>query len=205
MNETNRGLNRAVIGLVGLVLLAAGAAVVMAQFWPAAADAWHSVTASVEEWLTEAQRLTQMGDGGALNGVTLGAVVLAVIAVVLCIIIMARLGGGRAASVMRLEPGDGPLGAITLEESFAADALAHSLEADDAVVTSKVSTRRIRGVDVLHIQVAPRQNVSPGIIVERVSGLVNNLSTLLGRDLAALVSVRSGIRARLAADQPRVQ
>lgn len=204
MNETNRGLNRAVIGLVGLVLLVGGSTVVMAQLWPEAAEVWRSGAASSEAWLTEAQRRTQLGEGGALNGVTLGAVLLAVTGFVLCIIIMARLGGGRAASVTRLEPGEGPIGAITLEESFAADALAHSLETDDAVVTSKVSTRRIRGVDVLHIQVAPRQNVSPGIIVERVSGLIDNLSTLLGRDLEALVSVRSGIRARFAADQPRV-
>jgi hypothetical protein len=127
-----------------------------------------------------------------------------VLLIVLAIGMICRLGGGRSSVVVRDEGGPDSLGPVTIREGFAADAITSSLANHAEILTSKVSTHRLRGDDVLHVSVTPRQNVSPVQVADTVGRLVDNLATLTGRQTPTCITIHTGVRARLAADQPRV-
>lgn len=204
MNATNRVVNRLLVFLVGIVLVAAGGAVVTALAWPAAGDVWSSGSSAAVEWMRDADQQSRISDATTVSWFALGVLVVLLLIVVVAVLVIARLGGGRSSAVIRAEAAEGPQGPVTVRQGFASDAITHSLADHDEILSSRVSARRVRGTDVLHVSVTPRQNASPVDVAETVTRLVDNLATLTGQRTPTYVSIHSGVRARLAADQPRV-
>lgn len=204
MNTTNRGVNRAILCVVGLLLIGIGGAGVLARLWPAAGEVWTRWSSAGVDWMVRADQSSRVSDSTTLSWFTLAVLALLTLLVVIAVIVIARLGGGRSSVVIREEAGSGAHGAVTIRHGFAADAITQSLASDDAILSAKVSARRLWGADVLHVSVTPRQNVSPAEVAATVTGLVDRLATLLGRELATVVTIHSGIRSKLAADQSRV-
>lgn len=204
MNATNRGVNRVILCIVGILLIAAGSAAVMATLWPAAGEIWESWLSTGADWLATADEASRISASTTVSWLTLAILALLLVVVVITVIIIARLGGGRSDIVIRDEAGDGARGAVTIRHRFASDAITQSLMSRDEILSSKVNSRRFRGTDILHVSVTPRQNASPVDVAETVTELIDRLMTLLGRQIPTLVTIRSGLRSRLAADQPRV-
>lgn len=204
MNATNRGVNRIVLMLVGLVLLVAGGAVVAVAVRPAAGDIWRSGASSATRWMREVDGQSRISDAATVSWFMLGMIAVLSLVVVVAVIVIARLGGGRSDAVIRVESGEGPQGPVTIRHGFASDAITRSLAAHDEILSCRVSARRVRGADVLHVSVTPRQNTSPVDVAAAVTRLVDNLATVTGEETPTLVSIRSGVRARLAADRSRV-
>lgn len=202
MNDTNRALNRVLLLVVGIVLLALGAAAVASFAWPPVADTWTTGTGAARTWLEQAVTATTIS--GALNWVGIGALALMLILVVCLIILLARLGGGRSRTVLRSVGQENPLGRVTIRDTFVSDALQHSLGRRSEILSSAVTAHDVRSEPVMQINVTPRQNTSPRQVVEDVDELVTNLAALTGRDVPTYISIRSGLRAKLAADQRRV-
>ncbi|KAM9861737.1 hypothetical protein ACI1US_02389 [Leucobacter sp. BZR 635] len=205
MNATNRGVNRAVLLVVGAVLLVAGAAALLAVVWPAAADLWQTSMTNADTWLRDTESSTRLHESTTVSWLAIAALALLLAIVVVAVVIISRLGGGRSTTVTRAEAADGPVGAVTIAHGFAADALTDSLARHDEILASRVSAGRVQGEDVLHVSVTPRQNSSPLEVAALVSTLIDNLALLTGRESPAFVSIHSGVRSRLAADKSRVQ
>lgn len=205
MNATNRAVNRLILGVVGLVLIAVGGGIVTAIAWPAAADMWREAMSNAVGWLQEAHAATKITEATTLSWLALAVLIVLALIVAIAVTVMARLGGGRTTAVTRVEAGDGAIGAVTIRHGFAADALTHSLAGYDELLTSRVNASRVRGEEVLHVSVTPRQNTSPAAVAGIVTQLVDNLAVLLGKETPTYVSIHSGVRARLAADQSRVK
>lgn len=203
MNNTNRALNRAVLIVVGIVLLALGAAVVVLLVWPAAADIWTGATETGRTWLEDAIAATAIA-GSTLSWLVVGVLAVIVLVVVLLVIVLTRLGGGRSRTVLRAGAADSPLGRVTIRSGFVSDALQHSLDRHDEILFSSVTASDVRKQPVLHVSVTPRQNTSPRAVLDDVDRLVANLVTLTGEDVPTYISIRSGLRARLARDQRRL-
>jgi len=204
MNATNRGLNRTVLFLVGVALVAIGATTVAAQLWPAAADAWRATASNTMAWMRQADEATRIVEGTTLSWMAVALVALLLVVVAVVVVLIARLGGGRTSVLLREEAADGAQGAVTIRDDFASDAIRHSLAGHDEILASRVTAHRIRGTDMLHVSVTARQNTSPADAARTVTGLVDNLSVLTGREMPTLVSIHAGIRARLASETPRV-
>ncbi|MGI6879610.1 hypothetical protein [Microbacterium sp. gxy059] len=204
MNATNRGVNRAVLFLVGLVLVAAGSAVVLASVWPVAARIWGTWTGTAVSWMQDADEASRLSDGTTLSGFAIGVLAVLLVIIVGAVTVIARLGGGRSSVVIRDEAGDGVQGPVVIRQGFASDAITQSLASRGEILASRVSASRVRGTDVLHVSVTPRQNTSPLDVAGTATRLVDNLAILTGRETPTLISIRSGVRARLAGDQPRV-
>lgn len=204
MNATNRAVNRLMLALVGIVLVGAAAAVLVALAWPTWADMWTTGIQNAGIWLSEAHAATQIVSASTLSWIAVAILAVLALIVALAVTIVARLGGGRSNSVTRAEAEGGAIGAVTIQHGFAADALTHSLAGHDELLTSRVSSRTVRGEEVLHVSVTPRQHTSPAAVAETVTGLVDNLAKLMGSSAPTFVSIHSGVRARLAADQSRV-
>ncbi|MCC2028604.1 hypothetical protein KEC56_03525 [Microbacterium sp. YMB-B2] len=203
MNRTNRALNRIVLFIVGLLFLAIGAVLVTIIVWPAATEYWTGATEAGRSWLEGVVDQTLIG-ATAVSWIAIAALVLIVFLVILLIVALTRIGGGRTHTVLRSTGSQSPLGRVTVQESFVSDALKHSLNQRDEILFSSVTANDIRKQPVMHISVTPRQNTSPRQVVKDVDQLVTNLATLTGKDTPTYISVHSGLRAKLAHDERRL-
>lgn len=204
MNATNRATNRIVLFLAGLILLAAGVCAILALVWPVAAQTWEAWAGTAVAWMQEVDESSRLSDGLTVSGLVIGVLAVLLVVVVGAVAVMIRLGGGRSSVVIREENGQGSQGAVVIRQGFASDAITRSLHSRGEILSSRVSASRVRGTDVLHVSVTPRQNTSPAEVAETVTRLVDNLAILTGRETPALISIHSGVRARLAGDRPRV-
>lgn len=186
------------------MLLTAGTAAVLASVWPVATRIWDDWTGRAVSWMQDADETSRISDATTVSGFTIGVLAVLLVIVAGAVAVIVRLGGGRSNVVIRDEGGDGAQGPVVIRQGFASDAITHSLASRGEILTSRVSASRVRGADVLHVSVTPRKNTSPVDVAETVTRLVDNLSTLTGRETPTLISIHSGVRARLAGDQPRV-
>lgn len=204
MNSTNRVLNRIVVLVVGLVLVALGAATVLAVTWPPFADVWTNTGQGLEDWLAQANETTTLG-ATTVTGLALGILAVIVLLIVLVIVVIVRaVSGGRAKTVLRSNGAENPLGRVTVTETFAADALKHSLADRDEILSTQVTANDIRRRPVMHVSVTPRQNTDPRQLAEHVDTLVGSLAKLTGQDVPTYISIHTGLRAKLAHDKQRL-
>lgn len=204
MNATNRGVNRVVLFVVGVVLLAVGGAAATAVLWPPAGEIWQTGLSTAVTWMLEAESASRISEATTASWLALALLGILLLIVVIAVTVIARLGGGRSSTVIREEAGDGAQGSVTIRPDFASDAITHSLASREEILSSRVNASRVRGVDVLHVSITPRQSMSPVDVAETATTLVDNLATLTDRETPTLVSIHSGIRSKLAADQSRV-
>lgn len=194
MNATRRGLNRFVLFLVGIILLAAGALALAVGLLPAGADTWTSVMGGFQEWLVSLGR--ESAGWGAVAAIV-------VVAIILIVIASAAVRGRRQAPLQSTGSASDQ-GRITVTDGFASEALKNALAERDEILSSKVTAGEISKESVLHVAVTPRQNTSPREVAEHVDTLVTNLAALTGQNLRAYISIHSGLRAKLARDTTRV-
>lgn len=203
MNDTNRVLNRVVLFVVGLVLIALGAVAVLATAWNPARDAWSAATGAGDSWLAGAAEATAIGATTA-SWVAVGGVAVIVLAVALLIFLLTRVGGGRSRVVLRSAASETPLGRVVVREGFASDAIKNALSTRPDVLSVSVLAADIRRQPVMHVAVTPRQNTDPRALAEDVDRLVANLAIVTGQQIPTYISVHSGLRAKLAADHRRL-
>lgn len=194
MNATRRGLNRFVLFLVGVVLLAAGALALAVALLPGGADTWTSVMGGFQGWLESLGR----------DSAGWGAVAALVVVALLLVVIASAAVRGRRQAPLQSTGSDSAEGRITVTDGFAAEALKNALADRDEILSSRISAGEIQRESVLHVSVTPRQNTSPRQVAEHIDTLVTNLAALTGQNLRAYISIHSGLRAKLARDNTRV-
>lgn len=203
MNATNRALNRALLLVIGLLLLALGAAGIAIASWPTAGEIWKEAGTTAESWLDQVGAATRIA-GGAASWIGIGALAAIVVVIVLLILALGSVIGRRSKTALRSSGAQNPLGRVTVTESFVSDAVKNSLAGRDEILSASVTANDIRQEPVLHVAVTPRQNTDPRELVDHLDQLLTNLATLTGRDTATYVSIHTGLRARLAHDQRRL-
>jgi hypothetical protein len=204
MNNTNRGVNRTILLIVGLLLTAGGAAVILARTWPEAGNVWSAAFTTSIETLQRLDADSSVPGLAQATWLGIGIDAVLVVVIVVAVIVLTCLGGGSGGAVLTSDSGRDTRNTIVIEQGFASDALTQTLERHEEILSARVRARRIRGNDVMHVTVTPRKNTSPAEVATTVGTLIANLETLVGRELPALVSIKSGIRSRLASDQSRV-
>ncbi|WP_341952714.1 hypothetical protein [Salinibacterium sp. TMP30] len=200
MNNTNRFLNRALILVVGVMLLAMGAGIVVVFVWSTAAQWWTTTSAYAHTWLDDAITRTTIGNTTA-NWVAFGSLAAVTLLIVLLIVALTRLGGGRTNAFIRTGGKDSPDGRIVIDTAFASDALLKSLDQRPEILFGRVSAASVRRKPMLHVSITPRQNTSPRQVTDDVERLLDNLAALTGQQMPTYVSIHSGLRARLAHDE----
>jgi len=194
MNATRRGLNRFVLFLVGIIVLALGALALAVGLLPGGADTWTTVMGGFQGWLESLGR--ESAGWGAVAA-------LVVLAIILIVIASAAVRGRRQAPLQSTGSASDE-GRITVTDGFAAEALKNALADRDEILSSRVTAGEIGKESVLHVAVTPRQNTSPRQVAEHVDTLVGNLATLTGQNVRTYISIHSGLRAKLARDNTRV-
>ncbi|WP_434995725.1 hypothetical protein [Arthrobacter sp. Ld5] len=222
MNTTPRGLNRAVLAVVGLLLFAAGAAGLAVQTVPAVASWWAAAAPRVGELIDGVRaRTTPDGQDDTWLWLALAGVLLLLIVLLVLWIaaqgrgrtgIFASTGAGRRSVPGRGRPagpdpapGAGPApaadaaaGTVTITAAAAEQALKAALLERSDLASASVGVWTVRGVPGLQVRVFPRKGVPPYAVAEEVSQLVEALDRVTGYRTPVLISIRSGARVRFA-------
>ncbi|MGG7507833.1 hypothetical protein [Plantibacter sp. YIM 135249] len=200
MNSTNRGLNRLLLFIVGLVLVALGAAALAVVTVPFVADWWRDDRAAVLDtiagWFSWNPFSAVPGVVGDVDPTPMvapvvGVVLLALVAALLVAFVL-RQGRGRTNLVHRAPAEHGE---VVLEADVVARALGDALADTAAFSAVRVSAWEAGRERALKVALTCRRGVSPRTAVETVGAAVESLDALLGVELPVLVELGGGFRA----------
>lgn len=194
MNGTRRGLNRALLALVGLLLIAAGAFAVLAGSSQEFAKAW--TRTGTEFWARIQEQLAAAKiTGQETSWWTVAVMGVLVVAVILLVCWILSQGGGRTNQLAR---DDGDAGTTTVETAVASQAIKAALAGNKQVLASTVQTWRLKGGSGLKISLQARKGASPRELTAALDELVNGLDALLGDEIPVLIRIKAGTRSRFA-------
>ena len=194
MRNTNRALNRIVLFVVALALLALGGLLIVVAAVPGAPEVWTQAADGVRAW----------AEGIGRPALDIGAIAVLVIVALIVVLIAAGAVRGTRRVPLQSTGTESEAGRITVTDAFASAALKNTLDEHDEILASRIQSNEVRKEPVLHVSVTPRQNTSPRQIAADVDTLVTNLATLTGQQFRTYISVHSSLRAKLAHDQKRL-
>ena len=195
MNNTPRVLNRILIGILGIKLLAIGVLVVLLASVPAVGVWWHDWAGGVLNFWLDLFERTQFP---RRQESWLWLVICFVLVVVLGLLVawIAQQGKGRTSLIVAEEdPGDVP-GNVGIGGGVAEQTIRAALADRPDLTGVSVTAYEIKGEPALKIRVEPRQGVAPQALASEVSSLVEALDAVIGKRTPVLIHIGSGARAR---------
>lgn len=196
MNRTPRTLNRVLLGLAGLLLVAVGGGLVLLSTSPAAARWWQDTAPSLVAGAGRMLEVTAMPGQSQSWLWPVLALAMAVTAVLLVLWIAAQ-GRGRVDTLVAEYDDDGAPGRIAVSGAVPEQALRAALQQDPDVMSVAVSTWALRTGNGLRVRITPRQGAAPHLVAADATLLVDALDSALGRSSTVLISLEAGRRYRL--------
>lgn len=201
MSNTNRALNRILLALAGLVLLAAGAVTAAAGLVPDIAAAWTATGTFLADQARAALGSAPL-PGRPGSWWSVAAVAVFLIAAALSVAWLASQGGGRTPRLARDDDGD--RGATTIDAGLIGTAVGEALDGNRLVVGSNVSAWENRRGTGLRLRLEARKGASPRELADTAEELVRGIDALIGHPVPVLVRITAGVRSRVAgADRAR--
>lgn len=191
MTTTNRGWNRIVLVLLGIVWLAGGAILVARQVWAdQVVAAWEAVPQAVADgWDALAAQLgIAVGslDPAALWGVVLIAA--AVVVLVWAIVHAATRGKGRTGDAVEEDD-------VIIEAGAVEDTFERALGAHPDVLHVKVTAWRHRGANAWRASIDVRDHARLDEVADRAAQAAQTTRERIGIDAPVVVHLTSSIRA----------
>ncbi|MCU1540594.1 MAG: hypothetical protein JWM01_1541 [Arthrobacter sp.] len=195
MNNTPRILNRVLIGILGITLIALGTLLVLLASVPAVGTWWRSWSAGAwSNWQDLFGGTRFPGRQESWLWLVLTVLLLAVMGAMVAWV--AQQGKGRASLLVAEEdPGEVP-GNVRVGGGVAEQALRAALADRPDLAGATVATYELRGAPALRIRVQPRQGVAPHTLAAEVSALVEALDAVVGKRTPVLIHISSGARSR---------
>lgn len=215
MNGTHRGLNRALLGVLGLALAAAGAIAILAGTSPAFAQRWTAT--GTELWASVQGSLAAAKIPGAdISWWSVAVLAALVIVAVLLVCWIASQGTGRSnqlaqqdsnSNTERAGAGSDTTGKTTVDTAVAAQAIKAALADNTQVLATSVQSWNNKSWtnkawnntsggsnSGLKISIQTRKGASPVEVMAAVDHLVEGLDQLLGFRPPVLVRIKAGTR-----------
>ncbi|QNE14585.1 hypothetical protein [Pseudarthrobacter sp. NBSH8] len=195
MNSTNRGLNRFLLAILGIVVLAAGVLTGWAGAAPELARQWTRIGQHTLAWTRQQLRAAPI-PGTDTSWWTAASLLAVVLALVLLVFWIRSQGGGHIRRIGNHE--DAGRGATAVDVSYAAEAITDATAGNDQILSTTVTAWRLKGADALKINVQARRGASPADIESAMEVVIAGLDTILGEQVPVLVHIGSGPRSRFA-------
>lgn len=190
MTTTNRFLNRALLFVVGLVLLLAGGVVVVGALLP---DVQRSVSTAAQD-ATDPTTQALTGQPWIL---WVSAVALLVL-ILLLVRFIVRQGRGRTSTLVRVSSGSAAgAGSVVVEAKVAEQVLEEALSRDPSIVSVDVTAFEVRRRNVLRVTAHTRRGVSPMRTRRAIDTAVRDWDALLGEETPVVIQIVSGLRDRM--------
>jgi hypothetical protein len=189
MNTTNRALNRLLILVVGLLLIAAGGVAIVLATLPAVARQWRGTSADLRSGAPGWVAQPVLGSASLL---VVGVVVLAVVLIVLLLAFIAKQGRGRTAAALQ---SDSAATATRIDLAVPRALLEEHLRDRGELAAVRIAAYEVRGTPMLKISATCRRGVSPALVAQVIGRAVADLERVVGADVPALVQLSGGFRA----------
>lgn len=195
MNGTPRALNRVLLFIIGVKLLAVGLLLLLLATVPAVATWWHVWSAAAWARTEELFRDTRFpGREESWLWIVAGLVLVAII--VAMIAWVSQQGKGRANFLVSSDDDSDVDGQVRIGGGVAEQALRAALSERTDLASASVATLEVKGKPGLRIRIQPRQGVAPHVLAAEVSQLVEALDLVIGQKTPVLVHMVSGARSR---------
>jgi hypothetical protein len=195
MNGTPRVLNRFLVGILGLLLLAAGIVLMLLASVPAAAQAWQEWAGGAYRhalYLAEQTRIP----GRQESWLWIAAAAVMVILIVLMVAWLAQQGKGRANLIVADYEDETTPGEVQIGGGVAEQALKAALSGRPDLAGVTVATYEVQGRPGLRVRVHPRLGVSPQLLAAELSALIEALDVVVGSRTPVLLHIAGGARSR---------
>lgn len=195
MNSTPALLNRILLAVLGLILLAAGVLLVLLATVPAVGPWWHDWSGGLWSGASQAFNSTRFpGRSESWLWIVIALALLVLIG--LMVAWVAQQGKGRSNLLAaEYDPGDVP-GDVRIGGGVAEQALKHALEGRPDLAGAAVTTYEVKGSPALKVRLMPRQGVAPHLLAAEVSGLLDALESVVGKEIPVLIHIGAGARTR---------
>lgn len=195
MNSTPSLLNRILLTVLGLKLLAIGVLLVLLATVPAVAAWWRAWSPGVWEGINQAFNSTRFpGRPESWLWIVVALVLLLLIGLMAAWI--AQQGKGRSNLLAaEYDPGEVP-GDVRIGGGVAEQALKHALAGRPDLAGATVTTYDVKGSPALKVRLLPRQGVAPHLLADEVQGLLAALEAVVGKDIPVLIHIGAGARTR---------
>ncbi|MEC5179587.1 hypothetical protein [Arthrobacter sp. CG_A4] len=195
MSGTHRGLNRLLLGLLGLFLVAAGALTAAAGLNPDIAAGWTATGANLLADITTGLAGAPI-PGTSISWWTIATLVLALVLMVLLVGWIVSQGGGRSNRASHREDPE-QTGTTTVGTSLVSAAVRDATRGDDRIIAATVTTWKVKRTDGIKLALQARKGVSPRDLAEAGEELIAGLDNLLGDQGPVLIRITTGLRSSL--------
>lgn len=195
MNSTPALLNRILLAVLGLILLAAGVLLVLLATVPTVGPWWHQWSGGLWNEAKQAFNATRFpGRSESWLWIVIALALLVLIG--LMVAWVAQQGKGRSNLLAaEFDPGDVP-GDVRIGGGVAEQALKHALEGRPDLAGATVTTYDVKRSPALKVRLMPRQGVAPHLLAAEVSGLLEALESVVGKETPVLIHIGAGARTR---------
>lgn len=195
MNGTPRILNRILIGILGIMLLAAGILLMLLAAIPAVGQWWQGWAGSLWAAAQGAFDRTRF-PGRPESWLWIAAAAVVVFVIVAMVAWVAQQGKGRS-NVLVADDDDGSApGDVSIGGAMAEQALRAALAERSDLTSATVATYEVNGTPGLRVRIQPRQGVAPHALADEVSRLVDALDAVTGKRTPVLLHIVAGARAK---------
>ena len=195
MNSTPTLLNRILLTVLGLKLLAIGLLLMLLATVPAAAAWWHSWSPGVWNGINQMFNATRF-PGRTQSWLWIIVALVLLLLIGLMVAWIAQQGKGRSnVLASEYDPGEVP-GDVRIGGGVAEQALKHALAGRPDLAGATVTTYDVKGTPALKVRLLPRQGVAPHLLAAEISGLLAALETVVGRETPVLIHIGAGARTR---------
>jgi hypothetical protein len=195
MTTTPALLNRLLIGIIGLKLLAVGILLVLLATVPSVGTWWHAWAGTAWRGINQAFENTRLpGRPESWLWIVMSLALLVLIGLMVAWI--AQQGKGRSnVLVEEYDPGT-VAGDVRISGGVAEQALKHALAERPDLAAATVATYDVQGSPALKIRLQPRQGVAPHLLAAEASALVAALDDVVGKQTPVLIHIGAGARTR---------
>ena len=189
MRHLPRALNRILLFLLGLILLAIGVAVASLPFLPQLREIWTEYGNIGWEWyMTNANRF-RINDQVSWFGVAWLAI--AAVIIILMLVWIFKQGGGRTDEVASLES-ESSAGRVTAEVSFVNEVLQQSLSDNRLIASISTTAWQVKRQPGIKIKVITAKGADAGEIHDAVTAAIARMDSVFGQAVPVLVHITTG-------------
>jgi hypothetical protein len=195
VTSTPRVLNRILIGILGLKLLAVGILLILLATVPAVEPWWHSWSGAVWDGIKQTFSSTSL-PGRQESWLWIVVALALLLLIGLMVAWIAQQGKGRSnLLVEEYDPGS-VVGDVRIGGGVAEQALKHALAERADLASATVATFDVNGSPALKVRLQPRQGVAPHLLAAEVSALADALDAVVGKRTPVLIHIGAGARTR---------
>jgi hypothetical protein len=188
-------LNRILVGILGIKLLAVGLFLVLLATVPAVATWWQSW--SKDAWLRINQAFNDTRfPGRPESWLWIVLVLVTLLLMGLMVAWMAQQGKGRSNLLVSGDDAGEVAGDVRIGGGVAEQALKHALGERPDLAGATVATYEVNGRPALKVRLLPRQGVAPHLLAAEVATLVEALDAVVGQRTPVLIHIGAGARTR---------